>query len=135
MESEELYDELANFFPKNADLMRHLEINACWEYIITENSTNEKDYKLNYFLYKKDKNSLEITRKNPGIKPDLILYFTEKAILNLVKGNPSSENYYARYHNVMNNPEPGIELDSLVNKPRLVLWKMGYRKWQNDFKF
>ena len=46
MNSEELYSELMKYFPKNLDLMRHLNIHACWEYIITEKSTHEKS--LNY---------------------------------------------------------------------------------------
>jgi hypothetical protein len=54
MDSEELYSKLSTFFPKNFDLMRHLNVNACWEYVITENSTNEEIIKLHYFLYKKD---------------------------------------------------------------------------------
>jgi len=65
----------------------------------------------------------------------LILYFTEKAILDLIKGNPSADEYYSRYLEVMNNPKPGIEVDNKVNKPRLKLWQMGYKKWQSDFKF
>ena len=135
MDSEELYAELKKYFPNNLDLMRHLHINACWEYIITENSTNEEKAKLHYFLYKKDENSLEMTKEDPKIKPDLILYFTEKAILNFIQGNPSADDYYARYREVMDNPQPGIEVDSLVNKPRLKLWRIGYKKWQKDFKF
>jgi hypothetical protein len=135
MNSEQLYTELKNYFLNNPDLMRHLHINACWEYVITENSTKEEIPKLHYFLYKKDENTLEMTKEYPNIKPDLILYFTEKAILNFIKGNPSADEYYIRYREVMDNPKPGIELDSQVNKPRLILWKIGYRKWQNDFKF
>ena len=77
MDSEELYAELKKYFPNNLDLMRHLHINACWEYVITENSTNEETPKLHYFLYKKDENNLEMTKEDPMIKPDLILYFTE----------------------------------------------------------
>ena len=135
MFSEELYDELAKFFPFNSDLMRHLHVNACWEYIVTKKATDDIDIKLNFFLYKKDENELEMTLTNPGIKPDLILYFTERAILNLIHGNPSADDYYARYRDIMNNPEPLIEVDNLVNKPRLVLWKLGYKNWQKDFKF
>ena len=135
MDSEELYAKLKTYFPNNLDLMRHLHVNACWEYIITEHSTNDKNVKLRYFLYKKDENNLEMTKEDPNIKPDLILYFTEKAILNFIQGNPSADEYYVRYHEVMDNPQPGIEVDSLVNKPRLMLWKIGYRKWQKDFKF
>ncbi len=135
MDSGELFNELASYFPKTSDLMRHLQINACWEYVITEHSTNDMEIKLNYFLYKKDENRLEISLKSPGIKPDLTLYFTEKALLNLIQGHPSADEYYARYREVMNHPKPEIEVDNKVNKPRLLLWKMGYKNWQKDFKF
>ena len=135
MDTEELYEKLKTFFPINLDLMRYLNVNACWEYYITEDSTDDEDFKLHYFLYKKKENNLEMTKDNPDIKPDLILYFTEKAILDLIKGNPSADEYYSRYREVMSNPKPGIEVDNKVNKPRLKLWQMGYRKWQSDFKF
>ena len=135
MDTEELYEKLKTFFPINLDLMRYLNVNACWEYYITEDSTDDEDFKLHYFLYKKKENNLEMTKDNPDIKPDLILYFTEKAILDLIKGNPSADEYYSRYREVMSNPKPGIEVDNKVNKPRLKLWQMGYRKWQSYFKF
>jgi hypothetical protein len=115
--------------------MRHLHINACWEYIITKNSTQEEDVKLNFYLFKKNDNSLEISKVKPEIKPDLILYFTEKAILNLIEGDPDAEEYFKRYRNVMEHPQIGIEVDNKVNKPRLKLWQIGYKHWQKDFKF
>jgi hypothetical protein len=76
-----------------------------------------------------------MTTNKPIIKPDLILYFTEKAILNMIEGTSSAEEYYERYHNIMDHPQPGIELDSKVNKPKLKLWQIGYKNWQKDFKF
>ena len=135
MNSEDLYRELHNYFPKNLDLMRHLHINACWEYQIMENSTNDENIKLKYYLAKKSEETLEMTKEKPDLKPDLILYFTEKAILNFIQDNPSSDEYFARYHKIMDNPQPGIEVDNQVNKPRLILWKIGYKKWQKDFNF
>ncbi|MHA2288142.1 MAG: hypothetical protein ACXABG_05085 [Promethearchaeota archaeon] len=116
-------------------MMRHLHTIACWEYIITKNSTKETDVKLNFYLFKKNENTLEMSRIKPEIKPDLILYFTEKAILNLIVGNPSAEIYYKRYHDVMEHPLPGIEVDNKIKKPRLKLWQIGYKQWQKDFKF
>ena len=121
MESKELYTKLEGYFPHNLDLMRHLNVNACWEYFITEQSTDEEDFKLRYFLYKKSENSLEMTIENPNIKPDLILYFTDE--------------YFNRYRKIMNNSTPGIEIDNKVNKPRLKLWQIGYKNWQKGFKF
>ena len=115
--------------------MRHLHVNSCWEYSITEQSTDDVNIKLNFFLFKKNEKSLEMTKAKPEIKPDLILYFTEKAILNMIEGTSNAEEYYERYHNIMDHPLPGIELDSKVNKPRLKLWQIGYKHWQKDFKF
>jgi len=135
MESDKLFTKLKEFFPNQFDLMRHLHVNACWEYIITEQSTNDANIKLNFFLFKKNEKSLEMTKTKPKIKPDLILYFTEKAILNMIEGTSDAEEYYERYHNIMDHPLPGIELDSKVNKPRLKLWQIGYKHWQKDFKF
>jgi hypothetical protein len=135
MDSEELYKTLKSYFTHNFDLMRYLSVNACWEYYITENSVYDETFKLHYFLYKKKDNNLEMTKNEPDLKPDLILYFTEKAILNLIKGNPSAEEYYSRYREIMNNPKPRIEVDNRVNKARLRLWQIGYKKWQSDFKF
>lgn len=135
MDTVELYKKLKAYFSKNSDLMRHLNLRACWEYFIAVNSTNEDNFKLHYFLYKEQEKKLEMTRNNPNIKPDLILYFTEMAILELIKGNPSADEYYSRYREILNNPKPKIEVDNKVNKPRLKLWQMGYKKWQSDFKF
>ncbi|MFX1408895.1 MAG: hypothetical protein ACFFA6_00965 [Promethearchaeota archaeon] len=135
MDAEELYKKLKAYFPNNLDLMRHLNANACWEYYITENFIDDEVFKLHYFLYKKEDNNLEMTRNKPDFKPDLILYFTERAILDLIKGNPSADRYYSRYREVMNNPKPEIAVDSKINKPRLKLWQMGYRKWQSEYKF
>jgi hypothetical protein len=135
MDSEELYTKLSIYFPNNFDLMRYLNVNACWEYFITENSTNDENVKLHYYLYKKDEKSLEMTKESPRIEPDLILYFTEKAILNLIQGNPSAEDYYQRYREIMNKPKPNVQVDNKINKPRLKLWQLGYRKWQKDFNF
>ena len=138
MDAKKLYNKLKKYFPKNLDLMRYLHVNACWEYFITKNTVdgNEKP-KLHYYLYKNDEKNLTMTKKKPDIKQDLILYFTEKAILDLIDGNPSADEYYARYNEIMNNPKPeiGIDLDNKVNKPRLILWKIGYRKWRKDFNF
>jgi len=135
MKPDELYAKLESYFTHTLDLMRHLHVNACWEYIITEKSTNDENVKLNYYLYKKSEDSLEMTTEDPDLKPDLILYFTEKAILSLIDGSPNADEYYSRYRKIMNSPAPDIELDNKVNKPRLKLWQIGYKNWQKDFNF
>ncbi|NHI92412.1 MAG: hypothetical protein EAX96_07900 [Candidatus Lokiarchaeota archaeon] len=135
MNPDELYQKLSQYFPNELDLMKYLKIGACWEYFITEHSTNEEHAKLHYFLHKKDENLLIMSKEDPKITPDLILYFTEKAILQLIEGNPSAVIYYERYNDLMDNPKPEIELDNKVNKPRLKLWRIGYKKWQEVYKF
>lgn len=135
MDSKELFSKLKSYFPHNTDLMRHLSVNACWEYIITENSLDEEIPKLQYYLYKKNEEQLEMVKKNPGIKPDLILYFTENAILKLIKNKPIAEDYYVQYRKIMYNPHSEKQVDNKINKPRLKLLKLGYQRWQKDFKF
>jgi hypothetical protein len=135
MNSEELYSKFQLYFPNHLDLMRHLHVNACWEYNITQYSTKDMNIKLKFFLIKITKETLGISKIKPDINPDLILYFTEIAILSMIEGNPSAEEYYKRYRSVMEHPQPGIEVDNKINKPRLKLWQIGYKQWQKDFKF
>jgi len=134
MDPEDLFSILKIYFLNNPDLMRHLHVNACWEYIIYQSSLENEEIKLKYYLYKKDDENLEITIRNPDITPDLILYFTEESILELIKGNPISETYYKRYHKMMKD-ESHNKVDSKINKSRFNLLRLGYQKWQKDFKF
>ena len=134
MDPKDLFTTLKNYFLNTPDLMRHLHVNACWEYKIYQNSLEEKEVKLRYFLYKKNDKNLEITQKNPEFLPDLILYFTEGSILQLIKDNPKSELYYERYHKMMKS-ESNDKVDSKINKSRFNLLRLGYQKWQKDFKF
>jgi hypothetical protein len=135
MNPNELYETLKEYFPNNLDLMRHLDVGACWEYLIYETSIDNENPKLNYFLYKKDANTLKMTKENPEIEPDLILYFTENAILTLIEGHPNAEEYFSDYKDFMENPKSGLVVDNKVNKARLKLWRIGYRNWQKDFNF
>lgn len=134
MNPQDLISTLKSYFLNNPDLMRHLNVNSCWEYLIYEKSLKDDNVKLNYFLYKRDANNLEFTQENPGITPDLILYFTEESILELIKDNPLSETYYERYHQMMQHPSHD-KVDSKINKSRFNLLRLGYQKWQKDFKF
>ncbi len=67
MEPDKLYTKLKGFFPNQLDLMRYLHVKACWEYVITEQSTDEANIKLNFFLFKKNEISLEMTKTKPYI--------------------------------------------------------------------
>ena len=134
MDPKALYTKLKHYFSNKPDLMRHLHTNACWEYNIYHNSLKEQTFKLRYYLFKKDENILKITQKKADFVPDLILYFTEEAILQLIQDNPASELYYQRYHKMMNDISKD-KVDSKVNKSRFNLLRLGYQKWQKDFKF
>ncbi len=134
MDSETLYSKLKEYLLKTPDLMRHLHTNACWEYKIYETFLDEPEPKLNYFLSKKDNRTLQIIQNNSQIIPDLILFFTEKSILSLIHDNPKAEIYYERYRKMMQNPAPD-GVDSKINKSRFNLLRLGYQKWQKDFRF
>jgi hypothetical protein len=134
MDPKDLFSILKIFYLNNPDLMRHLHSDACWEYVIYQNSLKEEKVLLHYFLYKKDDNNLEITQKDPDILPDLILYFTENSILELIQNNPIAEIYYERYHKMMQDGSHN-KVDSKINKSRFNLLRLGYQKWQRDFKF
>jgi hypothetical protein len=134
MDAKELFSKLKGFFQNNFDLMRHLHINACWEYNIYQKSLKESEAKLIYFLYKRDDNKLIITKEIPELVPDLILYFTEDSILELIQDNPVAELYFERYHKMMQE-KSNDKVDSKINKSRFNLLRLGYQNWQKDFKF
>jgi hypothetical protein len=134
MNPQELLSTLVSYFLDNPDLMRYLHEHSCWEYNIYQNSLNDENVKLQYYLLKIDDNHLEISQENLKIKPDLILYFTEQSILELIRGNPKPEIYFERYRKMMYDSSHD-KIDSKVNKSRFNLLRLGYQKWQKDFKF
>jgi hypothetical protein len=135
MEAIQLLDRLKQFFPANPDLMRHISPGAYWHYLVYASSLDEPEPVLEYYLQKCADGKIELCQDPPTEKPDLLLYFTEKAITRLVDGSPTADEYYARYKEVMDHPEPGVELDNKVNKSKISLFKAGYQAWQRDFKF
>jgi hypothetical protein len=135
LDQKELFDLLLNYFPHNVDLMKYLREGACWEYHITQNSAKDEEVLLQFFLIKTGDNCLRMQKESPGVKPDLVLYFTEHAILDLIHGHPSASEYYVRYKLLMHNPQPGREVDNQINKSRLQLWRMGYKEWQEAYNF
>ncbi len=133
----ELYNYLKEYFPKNPELMTSLKPGAIWEYIIKTPNLDGSDSQmlLTFHLLKKDEGALEMVEGGAPIKPDLILYFTEKAILSLISGSPPAGQYYEIYRKIMHQPTEDIDLDYKINKPRLKLWRLGYRTWSKLFKF
>ncbi|MFX0102978.1 MAG: hypothetical protein ACFFCS_25650 [Candidatus Hodarchaeota archaeon] len=135
MEVKDLYKELMAYFSQHPNLMMHLNAGAIWQYQIFEGPLDDEKLKLEYFLVKKDDDVIEMERGNSPEKPDLILYFTEEAILRLVKDNPDAHEYFIRYYEIMDNSTPEVDLDNKVNKSKIQLFKVGYKKWQSEFKF
>lgn len=133
----ELYSFLQDYFPKNPELMNSLKPGATWEYVIKSPSLDGENSRvlLTFHLVKNSENSLEMVFGNAPAKPDLILYFTEKAILNLIAGSPPAEHYYQEYRQIMKHPTNDLDLDYKVNKSRLKLWRKGYRAWSKLYKF
>lgn len=137
MIASKLYSYLEGYFPNNPDLMTSLKPGATWEYIIRAPNLDGDDCEtvLTFHLIKKTNDLLEMIQGTAPTKPDLILYFTEKAILNLIADSPPADEYYTAYRYIMNNPTNEIDLDYKVNKPRLKLWRKGYRTWSKLYKF
>ncbi len=135
MDASQLLDRLKQYFPAIPDLMRHISPGALWHYLIYASSLDEPKPMLEYFLRKRADGSIDMFQEPPAEKPDIILFFTEKAITRLVDGSPTADEYFARYKQVMDHPEPGVELDNKVNKSKIVLFKAGYQAWQRDFRF
>ena len=137
MMANELFKCLKDYFPNNPELMKTLKPGAIWEYIIRAPNLDDdlSETILTFHLMKKHDETLEMIKGDAPVKPDLILYFTEQAILNLIAGSPSADKYYEIYRKIMRNPTEEIDLDYKVNKSRLKLWQLGYRSWSKIYKF
>ena len=133
----ELYGFLQEYFPHTPDLMTYLKPGAMWEYIIKEPNLDGDDSQtvLTFHLVKNPDESLKMVEGSAPNKPDLVLYFTEKAILSLIDGSPTAEKYYKLYRKLMRESTEDVDLDYKVNKPRLKLWRKGYRPWSKLYKF
>ena len=135
MDSDQLYQKLFDFFPRHPDLMIHLNAGARWQYQVFEGPLDDENIKLEYSLVKENDGKIQMKRGKSPEKPDLILYFTEMAILRLIDGDPGAHEYFTRYHGIMDAPAAEIDLDNKVNKSKIQLFKLGYKKWQAEFKF
>jgi hypothetical protein len=131
---EELLEKAKGFYPKHPDLMRHLEIGALWEYHIRPFTLDSND-KLVFHLTKLSEDEIRFEQGPAPEKPDLILYFTENAMVKLVDESNDADTYYEKYREILKNPDVGVELDYKINKPRLKLFRMGYKEWAETYKF
>ncbi|MGQ9722284.1 MAG: hypothetical protein ACUVXA_13290 [Candidatus Jordarchaeum sp.] len=131
---EELLEKAKSFYPKHPDLMKYLETGALWEYRIRPFTLDSGD-KLVFHLTKLSEKEIRFEQGPAPEKPDLILYFTENAMVKLVDESNDVDTYYENYREILKNPDVGVELDYKINKPRLKLFRMGYKEWANTYKF
>ena len=135
MNPDDLYSALYSYFPETPALMKHLNPGALWQYEIMEHTLDDGDVKLYFNLEKISDEEVSMKKGKPGEKPDLILFFTQKAILHLIKEHPAADVYFREYKKIMQNPSPDFDLDNKVNKSKITLFKKGYRKWQTEYHF
>nr|MDO8098345.1 hypothetical protein [Candidatus Njordarchaeota archaeon] len=130
----ELLKMIRDFYPHRPELMRDLGIGATWEYHV-RSPTLDNHEKIVFHLKKVGENRLELGVGPASEAPDLILYFTEEAIVELISRSPDAETYYANYSKILKEGSSGRDLDYKVNKSRLALWKVGYRNWAKRYNF
>lgn len=131
---EELLEKAKGFYPKHPKLMKHLDIGALWEYRIRPFTLDSKD-KIVFHLQKLSDNEVRFEVGPAKEKPDLILYFTENAMVKLVEESNDVDTYYENYREILKNPSVGVELDYKINKNRLKMFRMGYKEWADTYKF
>ncbi len=132
--AEELIEKAKSFYPKHPDLMKHLEVGALWEYHIRPFTLDSGD-KVVFHLKKVSEKEVRFEEGPAKERPDLILYFTEKAMTRLVEEATDVDDYYEKYREILKNPSVGVELDYKINKNRLKLFRIGYKEWAKEFKF
>jgi hypothetical protein len=130
----ELLKKIKDYYPHHPDLMKDLSVGATWEYHV-RGPTLEGYEKILFNLKKIAEGSLELGIGPASETPDLILYFTEAAILELISQSPDAKTYYANYSKIMREGSGTRDLDYKVNKSRMALWRVGYREWTKRFSF
>ena len=130
----ELLTKVKEYFPYHPDLMKDLNIGAMWEYHV-RSPTLESYERIVFHLKKLAEDRLELGVGPASESPDLILYFTEEAILELILPSPNAETYYENYAKIMKEGSGTRDLDYKVNKSRMALWRVGYREWAKRYSF
>jgi hypothetical protein len=130
----ELLKMVRNYYPRRLDLMKDLSVGAMWEYHVRSPTLDDNE-KIVFHLKKVGENRLELGVGPASEAPDLILYFTDEAIVELISRSPDADTYYANYSKILREGSGSRDLDYKVNKSRLALWKVGYRNWAKRYNF
>nr|MDO8062401.1 hypothetical protein [Candidatus Freyrarchaeum guaymaensis] len=131
---DELLKKAMSFYPNHPDLMKHLKVGSIWEYRVFSPTLDGEEI-LVFHLMKMGNSELALKEGGAPEKPDLILYFTVKAMLQLIENSKNAHEYYREYRRILEEPSREVELDYKINKNRLKLWRAGYREWANEFGF
>jgi hypothetical protein len=130
----ELMKLIKGYFPSHPDLMMDLSVGALWEYHVRSPTLDDNE-KMVFHLKKIGEQQLELGIGAASETPDLVLYFTDEAIVELMSGSPDAETYYNNYSKILKEGSGTRDLDYRVNKSRLQLWRVGYRNWANRYGF
>jgi len=130
----ELLKKIRDYYPHHPDLMMNLSVGAIWEYHV-RSPTLEGYERIIFHLKKIADDRLELGGGSASETPDLILYFTEEALLELISPMPDAETYYANYSKIMKEGSGKRDLDYKLNKSKMALWRVGYREWAKRFSF
>jgi hypothetical protein len=130
----ELLKKIKDYYPHHPDLMKDLSVGAIWEYHI-RGPTLEGYERIVFHLKKLAESRLELGVGPAPETPDLILYFTEEAILELISSSHDAVTYYANYSRIMKEGSGTRDLDYKVNKSKMSLWRVGYREWAKRYSF
>lgn len=130
----ELLKKIKDYYPHHPDLMKDLSVGAIWEYRI-RGPTLEGYERIVFHLKKLAEGRLELGVGPAPETSDLILYFTEEAIMELITSSPDAVTYYTNYSKIMKEGSGTRDLDYKVNKSIISLWRVGYREWAKRYSF
>jgi hypothetical protein len=130
----ELLKLVKGYYPNHLDLMRGLSVGAIWEYHIRSPTLDDNE-KLLFHLKKASEDNLELGVGSASETPDLILYFTDEAIMELISSSPDAKKYYENYSKILKEGSGTRNLDYKVNKSSVNMLKLGYRRWAKRYDF
>jgi hypothetical protein len=125
---------IKEYYPNHLDLMMDLGVGAVWEYHV-RGPMIEDEERIVFYLKKVTDQRLELGMGNCPETPDLILYFTEQALRELISSSPSAKTYYENYSKIMKEGSGTRDLDYKINKSWMNLVKLGYRNWADRYGF
>jgi hypothetical protein len=114
--------------------MTDLGVGAIWEYHV-RSPTLEDDERITFYLKKVSDGRLELGMGTAPENPDLILYFTDQAIKELISLSLDAKTYYTNYLRIMKEGSGMVDLDYRVNKSWTNLVKLGYKNWASRYGF